>query len=151
MSELIPTVLVILAGLVTWYLKDNSEKLKFQREKLLEEKGANYQKIIDPMIRTLAGTKNQIELDKAIKQIKSYEYKRDAFQLMMFGSDDVVKAYNDFFQYLYNNTDNMDPRQMLNLLGNVILQIRKDLGNHKTMLSEMDMLRFMISDIDKLK
>ena len=150
MGELIPTILVIFAGLVTWYLKDNSEKLKFQREKLLDDKGANYQKVLDPMIRSLAGAKNKMELDKAIKQVKSYEYKKDAFQLMMFGSDDVVKAYNDFFQYLYKTSDNVDSREMLTLLGNVILQIRKDLGNSKTMLSEMDMLRFMITDIDKL-
>ena len=58
-----PTLLVVSTGLLTWFLKDKSENLKLQREKL-------------------------------IKQMQSFDYKRTAFQLMLFGSDDVVNAYN---------------------------------------------------------
>jgi hypothetical protein len=70
---------------------------------------------------------------------------------MYFGSDPVVKAYNNFFQYLYNNESNPEPAKMMSLFGKLILEIRKDLGNSKTKLAEFDMLRFMITDIDKLK
>ncbi len=40
---------------------------------------------------------------------------------------------------------------MINTLGKVILEIRKDLGNKQTTLTEFDMLRFLITDIDKLE
>lgn len=70
---------------------------------------------------------------------------------MLFGSDNVVNAYNDYFQYLYKDDSEKNPIVMLNALGKVILEIRKDLGNDKTVLKEFDMLRFMITDIDKLK
>lgn len=151
LQNILPTLLVVTTGLVTWFLKDKSEKLKYQREKLIEEKRQNYEKILEPIIRSLAGTKNKTEMTKAIKQIQSFDYKKTAFQLMLFGSDSVVKAYNEFFQYLYQNESNVDPHEMLRIFGEVILAIRIDLGNSKTKLKEKDMLRFMITDIDKLK
>lgn len=150
-ENILPTLLVVAAGFITWFLKDKSEKLKFQREKLIEEKRLNYEKILEPIIRVLAGVKNKVEMDKALKQIQFFDYKKSAFQLMLFGSDNVVNAYKDYFQYLYKNESNLDPYKMLNTLGKVILEIRKDLGNDKTALKEYDMLRFMITDIEKMK
>jgi len=90
-------------------------------------------------------------MEKAIKQIQSYEYKKSSFQLMLFGSDNVITAYNNLFQYLYKNESNLNPTESIKALGKVILEIRKDLGNDKTILKEFDMLRFMITDIDKFK
>ena len=148
-EKILPTLLVVATALITWFLKDKSEKLKFQREKLIEEKRKNYEKILEPIIRVFVVAKNKAEMAKAIKQIQSYDYKKSAFQLMLFGSDNVVNAYNDYFQYLYKNESSLDPIVMLNSLGKVILEIRKDLGNDKTALKEFDMLRFMIPDIDK--
>ena len=151
-QNILPTLLVVLAGFITWYLKDKSEKLKLQREKLVEEKRKNYEQILEPIIRLFAGTKgNEKELQRAMKQVQSFEYKKTAFQLMLFGSDNAVNAYNDYFQFLYKNEGNLDPHEMLKSLGKVILEIRRDLGNEKTALKEFDMLRFMITDIDKFK
>ena len=150
-QNILPTLLVVITGLITWFLKDKSEKLKLQREKLIEEKRANYEKILEPIIRTFAGSKNKSELAKAIKQVQSFDYKKTSFQLMLFGSDDVVNAYNNFFQYLYKDDSEKDSYELLSVLGKIILEIRKDLGNDKTALKEYDMLRFMITDIDKLK
>lgn len=150
LQNILPTVLVVSTGLITWFLKDNSEKLKIQREKLVEEKRNNYVKILEPIIRTLTGAKDKIELAKAIKHIKSFEYKKTAFHLMLFGSDSVVKAYNNYFQYIYKS-DDMDPKIMLEKLGEILLEIRKDLGNSKTKLDELDMLSFMINDIEQIR
>ena len=149
LEKILPTVLVVLTGLITWFLKDKSEKLKFQREKLIEEKRGNYEKILEPIIRLFASTNgNEREMQKAMRQVMSFDYKKTAFQLMLFGSDEVVNSYNQFFQYLYKNEDDLNPFETLKLLGKVILEIRKDLGNDKTTLKEYDMLKFMIKDLD---
>lgn len=124
-QNILPTILVVATGLITWFLKDKSEKLKLQREKLIEEKRANYEKILEPIIRTFAGAKNKNELAKAIKQVQSFDYKKTAFQLMLFGSDDVVNAYNDYFQYLYKDESNKNPVEMLTALGKVILRLER--------------------------
>lgn len=150
-EKILPTLLVVAAGFITWFLKDKSEKLKFQREKLIEEKRLNYEKILEPKIRVLAGVKNKAEMEKALKQIQSFDYKKSAFQLMLFGSDNVINDFNDFFQYLYKYEQNADLYKILTALGKVVLEIRKDLGNDRTTLKEYDMLRFMFTDIEKMK
>ena len=37
------------------------------------------------------------------------------------------------------------------LWGRLLLEIRKDVGNKHTKLNELDMLRWLITDIDKLE
>jgi len=111
-ENILPTFLVVITGLLTWFLKDKSEKLKFKRKKLIEEKRTNYEKILEPIIRVFVGVNNKNEMGKAIKQIQSYEYKKSSFQLMLFGSDNVVTVYNDFFQYLYTNESNQNPSEI---------------------------------------
>jgi hypothetical protein len=39
----------------------------------------------------------------------------------------------------------------MRLWGQLLLEIRKDVGNKKTGLNELDMLRWLISDIEKLE
>jgi hypothetical protein len=39
----------------------------------------------------------------------------------------------------------------MGLWGKLLLEIRKDVGNKKTGLSEFDMLRWLISDIERLE
>ncbi len=54
-------------------------------------------------------------------------------------------------QHVYEaeSTGNQDPRKMMSLWGTLLLEIRKSLGNKKTRLNELDMLRGMIKDIDE--
>lgn len=43
-----------------------------------------------------------------------------------------------------------DPKETMRLWGRLILEIRRSLGNKKTKLDDLDMLRAMIKDIDNL-
>jgi hypothetical protein len=90
---------------------------------------------------------------KVVKQITSFEYRQKAFEFSLLGSDDVVNAFNDMMQYYYRlerRNDEPDPAEMLGYFGGFLLAIRKDVGNPKTKLSEIDMLRGIITDIEKL-
>ena len=89
---------------------------------------------------------------QAIKQITSYKYKKTAFDLNLFGSDEVVRAFNALMKQAYEaeSPEKQDPKEMMRTYGNLILEIRKSLGNKKTKLKEFDMLRAMINDIDNL-
>ncbi len=51
--------------------------------------------------------------------------------------------------YKAESTEKQDPRKMMSLWGTLLLEIRKSLGNKKTKLNELDMLRGMIKDIDE--
>lgn len=80
--------------------------------------------------------------------------KKTAFDLNLFGSDEVVLAYNNFMKLIYpyesETTEKREPKMIL-LWGKLLLEIRKSLGNKKTKLDELDMLRAMITDIDRLE
>ena len=55
---------------------------------------------------------------------------------------------NDFMQYTYKG--NTDAKELVSMWGGLLLAIRRDLIGKKTKLSEIDMLRSTITDIDKV-
>lgn len=146
-----PSLLVIAGGIITWFLKSRVEELRAAQERLREERRKIYGQILDPYIHLFADLKGQGPT-QAIKSITSYDYRKTAFELNLFGSDEVVRAYNALMEYTYKteSTKRQDPKEMMRLWGGLLLEIRKSLGNKKTKLHELDMLRAMIKDIDNL-
>ena len=144
-----PSLLMVLGGIITWFLKARVEELRATEERLREERRKIYGQILDPYIRLFADLKGQGPA-QALKKIGSYEYRKTAFDLNLFGSDEVVRAYNNLWKNTYEaeTTGKQDPKEMMRLWGSLLLEIRKSLGNKKTKLNEIDMLRAMIKDID---
>ena len=146
-----PSLLVIVGGIITWFLKSRVEELRATEEKLREERRKIYSQLLDPYVRLFANLKGQ-DTTHMIKTINSYEYRKTAFDLNLFGSDEVVHAYNALMQYSFQSefAKKQDPKELMRLWGSLLLEIRKSLGNKKTKLQELDMLRAMIKDIDNL-
>lgn len=139
-------------GLIVWFFTSRVEAIRREKEKLQDERRKIYMQILDPFIRVFAGVKNPSETQKALKQIISYENRRAFFELNMLGSDDVVRAVNNYMQYIYKKGDDDspgNPQEILVHWGGLLLAIRKDLGNKRTKLKEADMLRALITDIDR--
>ena len=147
-----PSLLMVLGGIITWAIKSKIEELRAIEEKLREERRDIYAQILDPYIRLFADLKGKGP-DQALRKITSYDYRKTAFDLNLFGSDEVVRAYNDLMKHTYKAeaTGNQDPKEMIRLWGKLLLEIRKSLGNKKTKLNEFDMLRAMIKDIEELE
>lgn len=146
-----PSFLIVIGGIISWFLKSRIEELRAIEEKLREERRKIYGQILDPYIRLFSDLKGQGS-SNALKQISSYEYRKTAFDLNLFGSDEVVRAYNNLWKHTYEaeKKDCRDPKEMMSLLGNLLLEIRKSLGNKNTILKEKDMFRSMFKDIDNL-
>ncbi len=93
--------------------------------------------------------------------MQSLEYRQAAFKLSLFANDDVVKAYNNLMQFSYKmgsdavSTEEHESRaigrQLVSTFGDFLLEIRKSVGNETSSLSNLDMLEWMITDIDSLK
>lgn len=79
--------------------------------------------------------------------------RKTTFDLNLFGSDEVIRAFNNLMKHTYEAeaTGNQDPEKMMRLWGKLLLEIRKSLGNKKTKLNELDMLRAMIKDMSKIE
>ena len=143
---------MVLGGIITWFIKSKVEELRAIEEKLREERRNIYAQILDPYIRIFADMKGKGPAE-ALKIITSYDYRKTAFDLDLFGSDEVILAYNNLMKHTYEAEDaeNKDPNKMMVLWGKLLLEIRKSLGNRNTKLEKYDMLRAMIKDIDKFE
>lgn len=92
---------MIIGGIITWIIKSKIDELKIIQENIRNQQIEIYSAILEPIIRIFSSKKNKAEYDKAIKQIISFDYKKTSFNLILFGSDNVIKAYNDFMHYIY--------------------------------------------------
>ncbi|ACR80647.1 hypothetical protein [Kosmotoga olearia] len=140
----------ILGGAVVWFIKARIEEIKNIQEKLREERRKLYMEILSPYIKTFSNPNN---VNQAIKEIKSVNYRKISFEFNFVGSDDVIRSLNSLMQYIYNiesSKEEKDDVKLLNLWGKLLLEIRKDLVNKRTKLNEFDMLKSMIKDIDEL-
>lgn len=146
-----PSLLIIIGGLISWLLKYRYEKLREVEEKLRFERRKIYIEILEPYI-TLFSLDEKNKIENAMKKILSTDYKKTAFELCLFGSDDVVISYNNLLKYGYESEKNekRDNKKMITLFGNLLLEIRRSLGNKKTKLNETDMLQNMIKDIHNI-
>jgi hypothetical protein len=147
-----PPLLMVLGGIITWFLKSRVDELQAVEEHLRAERRRIYSDILEPYIRLFGGLKTGEGQSQATKKILSYDYRKTAFELGLIGSDEVVRAYNDMMQYFYKAGPSgpEDPTEGIRLWGVLLLKIRRSLGNRKTKLSEVEMLRGMITDIERL-
>jgi len=142
-----------LLGVLGWYLRSSVETIRIEKEKLQDERRQIYTQILEPYIRIFAGAKNPRETKKAISQITSFEYRKASFELSLMGSDDVVRAVNELIQHTFRlerDGASSRPEELLIYWGRVLIAIRRDLGGTGTKLTEIDMLKVHIKDIDQL-
>ncbi|GAI29873.1 unnamed protein product [marine sediment metagenome] len=145
-----PTLLMLIGGILSWLIKSRSEELKATEKRLLEERRKVYLEIVDPYISLFCDPTGKGK-QEALRKITSYKYRKSAFELNFFGSDKVVFAYNSLLQYAYkvDQESELSSRIFLPIFGKFLLEIRKSLGNKKSKLSDVDMLRSMIKNIDE--
>jgi hypothetical protein len=99
---LLAPVAAALVGFAVWYFQSRINKLHAAQAKLQDERRKVYSDVLSPMIRAFAGAKTKPELQKALREVTSFEYKKTVFEFNLIGSDDVVRAFNDMMQYFYH-------------------------------------------------
>lgn len=143
-------LLMGLGGFIAWIIKSKVEELRAIEERLREQRRTVYAKLIEPYVQLFADPKGAGKA-KALQSIVSYDYRRNAFDLNLLGSDEVIRAYNALMMHVYeaDRTGQRDPKELMPLFGTLLLELRKSLGNKRTQLAPIDMLRGMIKDIDQ--
>jgi hypothetical protein len=141
-------ILVIIGGLITWFIKSKKEELMEIEKRSLEKRIETYNTVLSPFIMLFSNTKNPKVNEKALELITSVEYRKASFNLMTFGSDELVTSYNDMMQGFFKGENDTDTKGSLKKFAQFLLSIRKDVYNKNTKLKDWDMLRFMIKDLD---
>lgn len=147
-----PTLVGLLGASIGWFLKSRFEARRRDQEALRDERAKIYVDILMPFIRIFTDL-SMSRQQESLKEVKSLEYRKLAFRLALVGDDEVVRAWNGLWGSLYRmEGDNTpSPAALLLDIGDVLLAIRRGLGIKSTTLSNKDMLRWMIKDIDTLK
>jgi len=148
-----PSLLIVVGGVITWLIKSKIEELRTAQRRLTAKRLKIYSGILEPYIQILHDIKSGKDgTGAAIRRILSLEYRRTAFELCLMGSDEVVRAYNDLMQWSFKmgKSDDPDTKGFIRLFARFLLAIRKSVGNRGTRLEEIDMLRWMINDIETL-
>lgn len=157
-------VLVLFATGIGWRLRKKADRQSELEDKLREDRINTYNIILEPfnlMLMTEAAwehdkqNRNKDKDSIAIAKFLSLEYRKAALKLSLVANDDVVAAYNELMQFFFqqDQSPHTDERmkEMLSLLGNVLLQIRKSMGNETTKLNHWQMLEWFMTDIRTIK
>jgi hypothetical protein len=157
-------ILVLMLTAIGWTIRNRLERSRQLEEKLRDDRIGIYNAILEPFIllltkdegipneKTYRGkTKDQLAIEKII----SLEYRQKAFKLSLMGSDHVIRAYNNLMQFsfshnLQNKSEDFN-KEILGLLGSLLLAIRRSVGNEKTSLDKFKMLEWLITDVRKYR
>lgn len=167
-----PILVLLLTG-IGWLVSQRFEKARERENKAreqareLEEKLRGYRtdiynNILEPFV--LLFTKDEgspkskehrgkTYAEIALAKILSLDYKQTAFRFLLMGSDEVIRAYNNLMQFFYAQESKSQTeettKEMMTLLGTLLLEIRRSVGNETTKLKHFEMLEFLITDIRK--
>jgi len=136
-----------------------------QREinlKLREKKVEVYSKFIESWIQTLLsiGLKSKenssnnltsLNTDYLIQDFTN-TLKEITDDLILWGSDEIIKNYRDFQKTLpHEYSSEMEKNAGIINFGRFMLAIRKDLGHRNQGIDEYDLMSFFITDIDNFR
>ena len=170
-----PFLLLGLGGL-GWLIKSKIQKsqakvdskdsrIRELEDKLREDRIKTYNAILEPFFLLFTSEeafakdpkfKNKNKNDLAIARMLSVEYREVAFKLSLLANDSVVRAYNKLMQHFYHTDKDSRPIEdkvcdWIALMGDLLLEIRKSMGNESSSLDRWEMVEWFMTDTPILK
>ncbi|MFC5732187.1 hypothetical protein [Cytobacillus gottheilii] len=148
-AALITGFLAVVAASLSITIPKYLEKKKEIEEQHRQQKIPAYQSLLNFIFNLLMGSKpgNKPMTEKEIIEFMS-KFTQD---LILWGSDDVIKSYRNFRLYLINRTpkEEIDNHTYMELLEDLLLSLRKDMGHKNKSLERGELLSLFINDVDK--
>ncbi len=147
-SEILVAVLAIIAGGFGYVIREQREKIKTIQNQLSDKKYKVYHEVYDIFFDFLKQYNKLQKKDDNAMTIRLIDVKKDLF---IYAPDTILKKFLDWNRYITNNPG--DIRQILIFLEICIL-IRKDMGQYKTIITEVDILRSIMTtdaEFEKIK
>jgi hypothetical protein len=165
--EPIEAIVLLLLGAATTYITQKRiEEIKAQKAelntaqarlheaalRLRDERRQIYLKVLEPYIAVLQALGTGVSAQEASRRLGTNEHRKAAFELKLVGTDEVVTAFNTFARYIMDapRRSNDPPGLVLRLWADLLLAIRRNVGEPGTQLTGRDMILDWVSDIDTL-
>lgn len=160
-------ILVLIIGAIVWKYQKSIERRTKLEEQLRDDRIETYNQILEPFIILLMSdaawasdpkNRNKDKFNVATSKMLALEYRKTSFRLSLIGSDAVVKSFNNLMQFSFHMstsrnasasqsaTRESDTRKMVSLLGNLLLEIRRSMGNEATEIDNIGMIEWFITD-----
>lgn len=147
-AALVTGLLAIVATSLTITIPKYLEKKMEVEEHLREKKSETYKELVELLFKILMGNKTgeALEEKEVIKTMSKFTE-----NLILWGSEEVIKAYKDFRIYFMNRKpgDKLT-LDAINIMENLLFAIRKDMGHKNKHLKQGDILSLFINDLDKV-
>ncbi len=166
-GAILTPIFVAILGAIFWRFRARMERRFELENKLREDRIETYNDILEPFVilfmsetawKTSSKNKNKNKDITLQQALLSLEYRRKAFKMSLVGSDAVVTSYNDLMQYFFQfgiNADQgvteSDVKDMMALVGKLLLEIRRSMGNETTKLDQWQMVEWFIKDARRFR
>ena len=135
-------VLVALLGGVGWLYRHERERRVEVERQLSDKKYGAYMEIINIFFDLL----KDVKLDRSQNQDALISRMMDANkELIIYGSDEVVDSYLRWMTEARSGVVDMEK------FGDIVISVRRDMGNPSTRLESHDILRMMLTDYEEAK
>lgn len=175
-ATLITPVLLLVLGGIGWLIQAQIEVSRSKQEtqaariveledKLREDRIATYNALLEPFFLIFTSDaafaldpkyKNMNKNEIAIANMLSVEYRRIGFKLSLVANDAVVRSYNVLMQFFYQMEQDSRPVEertshWIALMGTLLLEIRKSMGNQSSELDRWEMIEWFMKDAQRMK
>ena len=170
-----PILLAVLAG-IGWLIQNQivssqgkqdlqSARIRELEDRLHEDRIATYNSLLEPFFLLFTSEaafavdpkyKNKQKNDLAIERMLSVQYRQVGFKLSLVANDAVVRAYNNLMQFFYQTEGDARPLDVktshwIALMGTLLLEIRKSMGNESSGLDRWEMIEWFMADAAKMR
>lgn len=147
-SEVLVAVLTIVSGGLGYTIKDQREKIRSIQKQLSDKKYKVYHELYSIYFDLLKQQKNfqrknEIELINRLIDVKK--------DLLIYAPDQIVLKFLDWNKRLNNNPDDL---KNFYIYLEILTLIRKDMGQSKSEINELDILRITMTtdeEFEKMK
>ena len=129
----------IISGLIAVFLFQQQKQKELLME-LYKRKAVLYKDFVYTWVVELL-----LNRDNATQVIQNYKNEQ-IHKLILWASDDFIREYTSFLKKYRNVENNIE---IIRDFGVILLTIRRDLGFKNKNISEIDILRIFIKDIDE--
>lgn len=143
-------ILLAIIGFLVWLYRREWERRYDAEQRISESKIKTYTKLVTLLLKALKpdSVPGRRASDRELIKGMS-DAQRDLF---MYGSDDVLQKFSALLQKTYRDPEGNDHVSVImGLFAELLVALRKDLGNSESEFSETDLLRMLITDFDEAR
>ncbi|MGE7880304.1 hypothetical protein [Peribacillus muralis] len=147
-AALITGLIAIIATSLTITIPKYLEKKMEIEEHLRVKKSETYKDLVELLFKILMSSKtgevlSEKDLIKFMSQFTE--------NLILWGSEDVIKSYKAYRTYFTKRSQgDLLTIESINIMENLLLSIRKDMGHNNKNLKQGDILSLFINDLDEV-